>query len=122
MALGRHGMGRKIITRRFAAFLPVLLVLGILAQLFLLIAVIVLYIPSLIRPSIYDGFSRWITKGFARVMIRGSISGKRKSEVLTPELPFCDGHAGVGASVPVCPSWCRLTLAAIRQRKTGGTK
>lgn len=65
------------IGRRLIAATPLLLIMGIVAQVFLLVAIIILYIPCLIYPKMLDGMYRWITRGMARIFAR-SVIGKRR--------------------------------------------
>jgi uncharacterized membrane protein len=66
------------IGRRLIAAMPLLLVLGIVAQAIMLVAVIVLYVPCLLFPGILNGPYRWITRGMARIMARSFVGGKRE--------------------------------------------
>lgn len=65
------------VTRKIITLTPVLLVLGIIAQVLLLVVAIVLFVPCLIWPAILDGPYRWVTKGMARIMAR-NIMGRRR--------------------------------------------
>jgi hypothetical protein len=60
-----------MLSRRLAIFLPILLVLGIAAQVVLLVLAIVFWPVLVIWPHIVDIPARWITRGFTRTMIRG---------------------------------------------------
>jgi hypothetical protein len=77
------------VSRRTVAFMPLLLILGIIAQGILLILVILLYIPFMIWPGILDRPYKWITAGMARIMIK-SMRNKRKikPEMEQAMLPF----------------------------------
>jgi uncharacterized membrane protein len=75
------------VSRKLVATMPALLILGILAQIVILAAVIVLYVPCLIFPDILDKPYRWITRGMARFMTRNLIGRSRKDnpkEVIIP--------------------------------------
>jgi uncharacterized membrane protein len=70
------------VSRKLIAMMPVLLVCGIVAQLILLAAAIVLFVPCLVFPSILNGPYQWVTKGMVRIFARGII-GKRGTDKLT---------------------------------------
>lgn len=77
-----------MISRRLIAVTPLLLVLGILAQILLLVAAVTLYIPALLWPGMLDPGYHWIVRGMAKIMTRGMIRRhpKPKAETVTLEL------------------------------------
>jgi hypothetical protein len=78
-------VGRKLI-----ALTPVLLVAGIVAQVFLLIAVVVMFVPLLIWPGMLNKPYRIVTRAMGRLMAR-SIIGKKpkpKAGMVPVELSF----------------------------------
>jgi uncharacterized membrane protein len=86
VAESRVGIGRKLI-----AITPLLLVCGIVAQLLLLVAAIVLYVPCLVWPEILDGPYRMITRGMVRVFAKGIIGSSKRTKtgvVTSSELSF----------------------------------
>lgn len=58
---------------------PFLLIAGIVAQVILLAAIIVLYVPCLLFPTILDGPYLWVTKGMARVFAKSIVGRKPKA-------------------------------------------
>jgi len=66
------------ISRKLIAVTPVLLVLGIVAQLILLVAAIVLFVPAMIWPGMLNPGYRWVTHGMARIMARSMLGGRHK--------------------------------------------
>lgn len=70
------------LSRKTIALTPVLLVLGIVAQAFMLALIIVLYIPCLIWPEILNHPYLWITRGMARIMAKSIMGHKRESATL----------------------------------------
>lgn len=80
------------VSRKLIAILPLLLICGIIAQMVLLIAAIVLYVPALVFPSILNGSYRTITKAMARLFAQ-SLFGRKsdrhpKAGMVASELPF----------------------------------
>jgi hypothetical protein len=69
-----------MVSRKLVIMTPVLLILGIIAQLILLIVAILFLLPCLIWPEILDGPYRWITRNMARIMARAMV-GKSKRRV-----------------------------------------
>lgn len=67
-----------MIDRKLIASMPVLLVMGILAQVVLLALVVVLFVPLLIWPRMLDRPYRWVTRGFARIIAKGMMGHKRR--------------------------------------------
>ncbi len=90
-----HHIGRRLI-----AITPILLIMGILAQVILLAAIIVLYVPCLVFPAILDGPYQWITKGMARVFAK-SIMGRKPKAGMTAELVLIPLSDTPGSVPPV---------------------
>jgi hypothetical protein len=65
--------------------MPVLLMLGIIAQVILLVIVVILYVPLLIWPQLADGPALAITRGFGRMVVRGAMKYGPKQEVAREE-------------------------------------
>ena len=78
------------VSRKLIAIAPVLLVAGIAAQLILLVAAILLFIPLLIWPSIMNRPYRGITRAMGRLMARTIVGNKHrpKAGVVTTPLSF----------------------------------
>lgn len=68
-------------TRRLAAILPLLLLAGIIAQIFALVAVVILWIPAVIWPQLLDSPFKLFTRQFMRGMVRGMVGGKSRDTV-----------------------------------------
>ena len=73
------------VSRRLIAIMPLLLIAGIVAQVILLAAVIVLYVPCLAFPDILNGPYQMITKGMARIFAR-SVMGRKPKAGMVAEL------------------------------------
>jgi len=67
------------ISRKLIAWTPLLLIAGIAVQVLALVVVIILLIPSLIFPQIWNGPYRWVTRISARMAARALISPARKA-------------------------------------------
>lgn len=74
---------RPQISRKLIAITPLLLVAGIVAQLVLLVAAIIVYVPALVWPGILDGCYQWITHRMVRMFARGIVGHRRKIEAGT---------------------------------------
>jgi hypothetical protein len=64
------------VNRRLIAIMPLLLLLGIIAQAVMLAVVVITYVPCLVWPGILDGPYRLITKGMGRIMVRSIVARK----------------------------------------------
>jgi hypothetical protein len=73
-----------MMSRRLIAITPLLLIAGIVAQLFLLLAAILVYIPCLIWPNLLNWPYVWMTKGMARIMARAVIGRKKPRTEAVP--------------------------------------
>lgn len=93
------------VSRKLIAITPILLIGGIVAQLILLVAAIVLYVPCLAFPGILNGPYLMITKGMARIFAKSIIGKRPKAEMVAPELSF--RYRTRRAKVPPCPA-CSL--------------
>jgi hypothetical protein len=71
-----------MVSRKLIAITPLLLIGGIVAQVLLLIAAIVLFVPLLIWPELLDGPYRIITRAMGRMMAR-SIVGRHPPKAET---------------------------------------
>lgn len=71
---------REVISRRLIALTPVLLIMGIVAQILLLVAAIVIFIPALIWPAILNPVYQWITRGMARIMAKSMLGRRHKQK------------------------------------------
>ena len=61
---------------------------GIVAQVILLAAILVLYVPCLLFPGILNGPYQWVTKGMARVFAKSIMGRKPKAGMVASELSF----------------------------------
>lgn len=66
--------------RRFIAFMPVLLIAGIAAQVILLALVILLYFPCLIWPQLANGPYNWVTRAGVRMVVQSAFGKGRKRQ------------------------------------------
>jgi hypothetical protein len=66
------------VSRKLIASTPVLLVGGIIAQVFLLAALIVLFVPLMIWPQILNKPYLTITRAMGRMMARGIVGKKSR--------------------------------------------
>lgn len=69
-----------MITRRLIAVTPLLLILGIVAQLILLVVAIVLFVPAMIWPGMLNPGYRWVTRGMARIMAKSMLGGRHRQK------------------------------------------
>jgi len=70
-----------VISRRLILWTPVLLIAGIAAQVIALVLVILLWVPALIWPQIFNRPYNWVTTGMARMAVRTVIGRpKRQAE------------------------------------------
>jgi hypothetical protein len=68
-----------MMTRKFIAIIPLLLICGIIAQTVLLIMAVILYIPALAFPALLNGTYRTITKAMAHLFAQSLFGNRRKS-------------------------------------------
>jgi hypothetical protein len=73
-----------MISRRLVAWTPVLLIAGIVAQVIALVFVILLYVPGLIWPRMFNRPYNWITEGMARMAVRTVIGSTKRREDKAP--------------------------------------
>jgi hypothetical protein len=69
-----------MMSRKFIAIIPLLLVGGIIAQAVILVAMVVLYVPALVFPGLLDGVYQTITKAMAHMFAKSLFGGRRKTE------------------------------------------
>ena len=76
-----------MLSRKFIATIPLLLICGIIAQTVLLILVIILYVPALVFPALLNGSYRTITKAMAHLFAQSLFGnrGKMKAGMVTQE-------------------------------------
>jgi hypothetical protein len=67
-----------LVSRRFIAIMPLLLICGIIAQMVLLIMAVILYVPALVFPALLNGIYRTITKAMAHLFAQ-SLFGRKQS-------------------------------------------
>ena len=66
------------VSRKFIAIIPLLLICGIIAQMVLLIAALVLYVPALAFPALLNGTYRMITRATARLFAQTLFGNRNK--------------------------------------------
>lgn len=71
-----HG-NSHMMSRKFIAVIPLLLICGIIAQTVLLVMAVILYVPALAFPALLNGTYRTITKAMARLFAQ-SLFGKAR--------------------------------------------
>lgn len=72
----------QLVSRKFIAIIPLLLICGIIAQTVLLIMAVILYVPALAFPALLNGTYRTITKAMARLFAQ-SLFGRRTHSTRT---------------------------------------
>lgn len=83
-----------MIDRKTIIFTPILLTLGIAAQIVALVLVILLFVPCLIWPEILNGPYRWITERGARLMARALVGRNKRAEKARRPGVSVPPHAG----------------------------
>jgi hypothetical protein len=69
---------RHMMSRKFIAVIPLLLICGIIAQTVLLIMAVILYLPALAFPALLNGTYRTITKAMAHLFAQSLFGNRNK--------------------------------------------
>jgi hypothetical protein len=69
-----------MMSRKFIAVIPLMLICGIIAQTVLLIMAVVLYLPALAFPALLNGSYRTITKAMAHLFAQSLFGGNRSKQ------------------------------------------